>query len=370
MSGRAILIVGNDTYRVSERVKSLISELLPGGQSDVGLEVIDGRVDTASCATVVASCLNALQSMSLFGSSRVVWLKDAGFLSEKGTGDRGGDDEADAGAPSSAAKGSTAAMTAWVKGGAPDGVALVVTAQSVDRRSALYKAFEAKGEVETLAISDKPREAEKQAREFIASLAGRNGLKMSGDALQALLERTGTDTQTLANEVEKLSLYSGGGVVTGRDVLLMAVPSREAMVWQLTDAMGSRNAEEAFAVLRQLLFQGESPMAIIAAIEGYLRQLAVAREILDRGWARVSGRDLAWRDLNEAESAMLDAAGKADLRKFHPFRAMKIAEQASRRSARDIRRCRQAALRTHERLVSSSLPQPLALDFLVQHLLA
>jgi DNA polymerase-3 subunit delta len=309
--------------------------------------------------------------MSLFGSSRVVWLRDAGFLSEKGAGGRGGDDEeGDAGSPSSGAKGSTSGLASWVKGGAPDGVTFIVTAPSVDRRSALYRAFEAKGEVETLAISDKPREAERQARDFVNSLMRPLGLKMSEDAIQVLLERAGTDTQTLANEMEKLSLYSGGGVITGREVRLMAAPSREAIMWQLTDAMGSRNAEEAFVVLRQLLFQGESPMAIIATIEGYFRQLAVARDVLDRGWARASGRDLVWRDLSESESATLEAAGKADLRKVHPFRAMKIAEQASRRSARDIRRCRQAALRAHERLVSSSVPQPLVLDLLVQQLLA
>lgn len=371
MSGRAIFLAGNDAYHIAERAKAVVEELLPGGASDVGLEVINGRVDSAASGPVVSACLAALQSMSLFGSNRVVWLRDAAFLSEKGGGGDGADGEGGGDpAKSSGAKAGLTALAALVKAGLPDDLAFIVTAESVDRRSAFFKAFDSKGEVEQHVISEKPWEAAKQARGFVNERLRDSGLKASEDAIEVLLARAGADTQALAGEIDKLALYAGGGPVTARDAMLMVTPSREAVVWELTDAIGSRDKGTAFAVMKQLLFQGESAMAIIAAIEGYFRQLAVARDVLDRGWARVSGRELVWRSLGETETAVLDAAAKMDLRKMHPFRAFKVAEQASRRTAANIRRCRIAAVSAHEGLVSSRLPESLAMDFLLCQLLA
>ena len=371
MSDRAILLVGNDTFRVAEHAKTLIDGLLPADSRTVGLETVDGRVDSVAAAHAVSACLQALRSISLFGGNRVVWLKDAVFLAEKSGGERGGEDDAagDSGNPAPT-RDALADLAACIKSGVPEGLTFLLTAPAIDKRSALFRAFDAAGRVENLEISGKPKEAEGQALSFLDEQLGKHRLRMPEDAKRALLARTGADTQALANEVEKLSLYSENGTVTAEDVMSVASPSREAIVWELTDAIGARNVAGAFAVLRQLLFQGESPMAVIAVIEGYFRQLAVARDILDRKWATLGGGRLEWRRLGDSETAVMDALGKTDLRKGHPFRAFKLAQQAAGRTARDIRRCRRAILSAHERLVSSSMPQPLTLDFLLRQLLA
>lgn len=365
MSGQAILLMGNDTFRIGERTKAVIDGLLPADQRVVGLETIDGR-ENGTAFQALSSVLQALRSVSLFGGNRVVWLKDATFLSER-SGEEDGAGDAEKTAP---VKRSLSELAALIKGGMPDGVTFLLTAPGVDKRSALFRAFDSAGSVETLEVSEKAWEAEKQVRGFLDEHIGKHRIRMSDDAKQALLRRTGADTQAVANEVAKLALYCGKDAVAVEDVVSVAVSSREAIVWDLTDAIGARNVAGAFDILRQLLFQGESPMAVIVVIEGYFRQLAVARDILDRKWAVLGGRELEWQRLGESETAYLDALGKLDLRKGHPFRAFKVAQQASRRTARDIRRCRRAILAAHERLVSSSLPQSLTLDFLLRDLLA
>lgn len=370
MSGQAILLVGNDTFRLAERVKAVIDGQLPAESRLTGLETVDGRVESNGAAQVVSATLQALRSVSLFGGNRVVWLKDAEFLAAKGP-ERGAEEEGDRDAAKPAAvRDVLAELASCVKSGMPDGLTFLLTASSVDKRSVLYRAFDAAGRVEAVEISEKTWEAAKQARAFMDGQIAKRGLRMSEDARQVLLERVGADTQALATEVEKLSLYAGDRMIGTDDVVAIAAPSREAIFWELTDAIGDRDVAGAFAVLRQLLFQGESPMAVIALLEGYFRQLAVARDVLDKGWATVAGRELVWRDLGESEDAVLKALGKMDLKRMNPYRAFKLAHQASRRTGDGIRRCRQAALRAHERLVSSSLPQTLTLDFLLRQLLA
>jgi DNA polymerase-3 subunit delta len=367
MSGRAYLLVGKDTFRMAERARVLIDGLLPADSRNVGLETIDGRVDSNSAAHVVSATMQALQTVSLFGGNRLVWLKDAVFLSEKNGGD---DDSAEDLQKPAPARTALADLAAFVKRGMPEGLTFLLTATAIDKRSGLYRAFDAAGRVEILDISDKPKEAEQQARRFLDEQIGMRRLKMPEDARHALLERTGADTQALATEIEKLSIYAGGEAVTFDDVVAVAVASKETIIWELTDAIGERNVAGALGVLRQLLFQGESPMAIIAVIERYFRQLAVARDVLDRKWAKLGGRELEWRELDALESALLESTGKMDLRKMHPYRALKLAQQAARRTKQDIRRCRRAVLYAHERLVSSSQSQSLALDILLHRLLA
>lgn len=371
MSGRTVALLGNDAYRLESRVRELLDELVPGDARAVGLETLDGRVDGGAAVQVVSACLQALQSVSLFGGNRVVWLRDAVFLAPKSGSGSGNDDEGKSGAAKkSDAKDGLAALASCVKNGIPDGVAFLLTAPDMDRRSSLYRAFDAAGQIELLQISDKPWEAEKQARAFLDERVRAQGMRISEDARRALLERTGADTLILASELEKLALYAGDRAVNSADVMVVTAASREAIVWELTDAIGERDVGGAFGVMRQLLFQGESPMALIAVLEGYFRQIAVAREVLDRKMARPGYRALEWRDLDDAESALLGALGKMDLRKMNPYRAMKLVQQASGRSAANIMRCRRAVVAAHERLVSSSVPQPLTLDLMLCQLLA
>lgn len=364
--------MGNDSFRMAEQAKVIVDGLLPADSRVVGLETIDGRGDANASIQAVSASLQALRSVSLFGGNRVVWLRDATFLAaEKGGGERGADEEgADDVETSSPIKGVLADLAACIKSGLPDGLTFLLTAAAVDKRSALYRAFDTAGRVENLGMSEKSWEAEKQARNFLDEQIEARRLRMPEDARLALMRRAGTDTQTLANEVEKLSLYSANGSVTAADVMSVAVSSREAILWDLTDAIGARNVTVAFEVMRQLLFQRESPMAVIAVIEGYFRKLAATRDVLDRKWATLGNRELEWRQLSEAEVEMLAALGKANPRTMKPFAAFKLAQQATRRTAQNIRRCRREILAAHERLVSSTVPQALTLDFMLRQLLA
>ena len=56
---------------------------MPDDAGDFGLEVIDGVADNADqAAGRIRSAIEALQTLPFFGSTKVVWLKNANFLGD------------------------------------------------------------------------------------------------------------------------------------------------------------------------------------------------------------------------------------------------------------------------------------------------
>jgi DNA polymerase-3 subunit delta len=362
MSKRAYLIFGDDEYLVSAKAKALLSRLIPEGQEAWVQETVDGAADTVDAAReAIGQCEAALESLGLFGGERVIWLRDASFLSTSGPGG------------SENVRGRVGDLAARVKAGLPDGICLVVTSPSVDKRSAFYKAFKANGELHEFSVPDKAYQAERQARERVRELSEKLGLKLGGREEEAILERVGTDTRQLANELEKLAVYLGKEARVTREAIDAVVcSSRTAIAWDLLDAFGEGDLKRAIAVMRQLLFQKESPIGIIMQVQSRIRDLLIYREGMDQGWLRVGGGGRAeaqWGSV-PADAQRLFGELSKDPRKAHPFYAGKLAAQARRFRMSRLRRCQRVALEAHHQLVSSSQGPGMILEMALIRMMA
>ena len=76
-------VVGSDEAEVKRVAAELAQKLTPDDAGDFGLEVIDGAADnTDQAAARIRSTIEALQTLPFFGSTKVVWLKNANFLGD------------------------------------------------------------------------------------------------------------------------------------------------------------------------------------------------------------------------------------------------------------------------------------------------
>ncbi len=105
-------------------------------------------------------------------------------------------------------------------------------------------------------------------------------------ALRLLISRAGTELRRLQIEVDKLSLLAGDdGKIRAQDVELLTPKLAEESVFHLTDAIATRDAARALAVLRDLLEgQLESPYRIFPLIVRQFRLLWQTKVLLDAGW--------------------------------------------------------------------------------------
>src|SRR5207247_6782393 len=109
---------------VKHAAAELAQKLAPDA-GDFGLEVIDGVADNAEQAAArIRSAIEALQTLPFFGSTKVVWLKNANFLGD------------DAKARSAAVQSALEELSELLDGGFDSGVTFLISATEVDKRRA------------------------------------------------------------------------------------------------------------------------------------------------------------------------------------------------------------------------------------------
>lgn len=355
------LVVGTDEYCVSDEAHRIVHALCPPDRQALGLEIVEAQVENAAAAVeAIRRCVEGLRTVGFFGGRKVVWLRSANFFSDTAVG------------KAADTKAAVEVLTAEIKAGLAKEQCLVVSAAKVDRRSAFYKACEAAGKVSVYDVPEKSYQAEQQARERAQKELRQAGLRADQQVIDYFVTRAGTGTRQILQEVEKLSLYLGRGAeVRKEDVDAVVSPSREAIWWDFTDHVGRRELPEALTTLRQLLGQKDSAVHLVIALESRFRDLTVLRTCLDRGWLRIATRgnwkSAEWVGGDEMEAVLQEL--QPDPRKVNAYRVTLLAAQAQNFRPEELVRCRRRVMETHERLVSTSLPEDLLMEVLVTDLL-
>lgn len=353
------LVCGDDDYLIDQKARALVEAACPEAERALGLEIIEADAGIIEEAlTALAHCLEAIQTVGFFGGRKVVWLRNASFFSDSVVG------------KSKEVKALSEPLTDLIKAGLPDGHALVISAVNIDRRTAFYKVCKQNANLIEYQTPTKTREADQSAMERVRDMWAECRLQPErGQVLDSFVQRVGTDTRQLMQETEKLATYIGTSArpVTIADLDAVVASAKESIAWALADQVGRRELVPAIRTLRQLLFQRESPIGLIFGLESRFRELILLRECMRRNWLHLEGSErfqkAVWTLDGEGEARL--SALQRDPRKTHPYRLIKLIEQANRFSLRHLLRIQQDLAKTHENMVSTSVPQALQLELLV-----
>ncbi|MBO5340620.1 MAG: DNA polymerase III subunit delta [Oscillospiraceae bacterium] len=112
------------------------------------------------------------------------------------------------------------------------------------------------------------------------------GKEIDTEQAQYLIFQCGDLMNALIGEIEKIGAYSKGQRITRADIDAVATPQLDAIVFQMTDAIGAGNFERAAAVLGELFQMQEPAIRILYSLGKHMRQLYCARLTLEnRGTA-------------------------------------------------------------------------------------
>jgi DNA polymerase-3 subunit delta len=156
------------------------------------------------------------------------------------------------------------------------------------------------------------------------SQAGQGGI--SARAVELMVRLVGNDLWTMANEIDKLALFTGGRTIEEADVRAVVSHAREASIFTMVDAIMESRVSIAQEVLQQLFQQGMTPAQILVMLARQARIIFQVRDMRDRGVERGAIRkklglnsDFVWRKaweqadkysparLNEVYHKLLDA---------------------------------------------------------------
>ena len=221
-----------------------------------------------------------------------------------------------------------------------DSTVLLFHATKADARLKFFKALDRQG---YLFRFDPVRGA--PLYRFLDSEAKRLGARLGGGVPELLVELVGPDFLALSSAVEKLCLYVGeGGQVTADHVDAIVAQTRQAVIFELTDAVGEGNVPLALRSLESLRQAGEPEQRVLFMIARQIRMI--------------------WRGL-EALEAGTPFAGLAGVLGVPPFVAQKVGAQAKRFDLPSIEAAHQQIHQADKDLKSLRLPRHLVLERLI-----
>ncbi len=243
----ATLIYGADAMRVALKRQELVTALVGPTGAD---EMRFSRITAAELRKDGALLSDAMRAQSFFPGPRAVLLEDAG---------------------DGLAKVISAALNDWQAGDAH----VIVTAGSLNARSALRKHFEGMRGGFAIALYNDP-----PSREELEAELARAGLKtVDREAMTDLttLSRL-LDPGDLRQTLEKLSLYKldDPSPVSPDDVAACAPATTEAVLDDVLDIVAESRTKEIGPIMQKLEGQGVQPVGLVIGATRHFRTLYAA----------------------------------------------------------------------------------------------
>lgn len=161
----------------------------------------------------------------------------------------------------------------------PESTFFLFVEEEVDKRNKLYKLVKDSGTVSEMNGLD-----EKNLKLFVASLLNQEGRRISENTVNYLLDRCGSDMMNLSSEIDKLISYTyGRDTITTEDIDAVVTTQLTGKIFQMIDAIGSKQQQKALELYYDLLALREKPMSILYLITRHFNILLQVKELTGKG---------------------------------------------------------------------------------------
>ncbi len=289
MAGQTFTFIGgDDDYLVSEKGRAWFAAQTKGLEDDLSKEVVDGRAANVSeVEAAIVRFTGAVQTLSLFGERKVVWLKDVNFMADSPTGRAQGTLDLLDG------------LKSVLEGLSPESTAVLITAHPVDKRRSFYKWCQQHADFTQLGAE---KDGAAQYARMIAEICGEHGIAISRSAVPLLIGKVNGNTRLLVEETRKLCTFlAGSSEAISEQLVNDLVPNfGEGDFFEAADAFFSLRLEWTLEALRRHFFTNSESRPLLGSLQSRNRLLIQLRVLLDGGALRIGGRGIAKADLEAA----------------------------------------------------------------------
>ncbi|MGJ3244426.1 MAG: DNA polymerase III subunit delta [Opitutales bacterium] len=307
MAARAkpfMFICGDDDFLVVDRGKAAFAEMAEQLEADdMNREVIDGRAgNVAEVEETITRFVGAVQTLSLFGGAKAVWLKDVSFLADSVTG---------------RAQGTLAQLDrlqAALAGIDPASVGVLITASPVDRRRSFFKWLQKHGATTDIKAKDGGDDALfALARTEVEA----QGCTITHDALEVLVSKLHGNARLIQGEANKLATYvtaeePAGGEITETLVNDLVSAFGDADFFEAAEVFYTGDLRETLAAIDRHFFSIKDARGLISSLQNRNRLMIQLRVLMDGGAIQVGRRGVSKSDLDRAARSYGDLFAGAD----------------------------------------------------------
>ena len=248
------LLYGEEEYlkkQYRDRLKNAIA-----GDDTMNYSYYDS--DNASVKDIIDVC----ETLPFFAQKRLVIMENTGFL-----------------------KSSNDELADYIKH-IPDYLVVVMVEKDVDKRNKVYKAVDSVGY-----ICEMKPQTTATLEKWIAGLLAKDNLKISREACDLILDKTGAGMDYIRQETEKLVSYcQGRDVVTVEDVEKVCATQTTSHIFDMISAIANKKQQQALDLYYDLLELKEPPMRILYLIARQFNGILQVKDLMSRG---ISGKEIA-----------------------------------------------------------------------------
>jgi len=273
------LFLGPEPYQRERCRQALLDVVLGSAPEDrkSGLT----RVDLSEVP--LAAALDDARALSLFASSRVIWVGSAEAILPRGRAAAAAesDDGGDAG--------ETSQLAAYLREPTPGTVVVLESSRYGFEGEDKAKLERVQKHFASIPAQIEFRPFSPEAvRSLAQALAKKVGLQLGLAELAMLLDATGGDASRIAVEVEKLYLFTGGArKVTAEDIAALVPDAQATTIFALVAALGRSDRTRALEILDTLAREGEYMPLALTFLATQFRTALVAREAGLRNAAQI-----------------------------------------------------------------------------------
>lgn len=250
---RVYLLYGEERYLVRQNRDKLLKFLNPEG-------------DTMNMNTYIGSGVNVkevidvAETLPFFADYRVIYMENTEVFTSAGE-----------------------ELSEYLEK-APESVSFVFVEESVDGRSKLKKTIEKLG-----VCVQYQKQNEKTLAAWIKSRVRREGKEMAGSVIAYFIGKVGDDMQLLEQELSKLLAYTyEKNEITVHDVEEICVTTLEDRIFDMIEAVSSKNQKKTLQLYHDLLALKVSPVKILALLNGEFSKLYVMKDAFERGESKAN----------------------------------------------------------------------------------
>ena len=343
------LVFGDDEYEIKNKCSQLLGQW-QAEDPDAEREVVDGNASSVhEVSRSIGMLSSALESLSLFGSGKVIWFRNCNFLGSEGRL-----------AQSKSTGESIEDLLNRLKRCSWKDTRLLISAAGVDKRKRFYKWVHKEGKVlscESLAAQGE--EGYATAIRLVQGQCSDVQKEIRPDVAEQLVRWVGLNRRALVSECEKAILHAGDrDQVSQADVEATVVKTKQAKAFAFADAVADRKLDQALRRLDEELWamrtdRQKSEMGLLYGLISKFRTMLMVKDLVLQGRLRVERNFAAFR----AQLSSVDAGDFPDDRRFNPlsqnpYVVFRTASQVGHYSQSELVRALTALMDCNTRLVS------------------
>jgi len=253
---------GDEPLFTREAATWVQREALGEGIADFNLD----RFDASESSFSVGRVLNALQTLPMMSTRRVVHVQSAEVLNKT-------------------SKVQLKDILAYCERPLAETCLILEARTRLDQSRALIKALKKSASSGQVIIRESTSMDARQTERWLYQHLNSRGLKAQGEVVTLIQESAEGRLGEMIDTLEKVALYITPRVeVSLRDVTdLVPEAQLQTTVWVLLDKLAIRQTAEVITLSHSLLNQGQEPLGLLGLVHRRVRELTAAKSVLSTG---------------------------------------------------------------------------------------